>query len=129
MTIAKVETGRVSYVATKFECKRNIVFENILTKGNYVILIEPFLYTGKSITYTVSSYGSAFVFFEEDTKINEKEHNRIELLVWKDFCSRNTQLLNSKHNVKIVETEFYMWDKKKGVYKRDTGNSDFLPGE
>lgn len=108
VTIGQVVDERIEYVASKLDCKRNLVFENMLLKGDYIMLIEPFLYTSNTITFTVSSYCSSFVFFSEEEKVDKRDYDRIELLIWKDFCLKNSSLLNDKHTVKIIDTDFEM---------------------
>jgi len=108
ISIAKVVNNNLEYAFLKFDCKRNIVFEKFLTAGEYIILIEPVWHISKPVDFTLSSYSSAFVFISEMENITSAQFNRMELLIWKSYCEKNSNILVEKYNSKIVEVDFTM---------------------
>lgn len=108
VSIAAFANNNLEYVYLKFECKRNIVFEKFLAAGEYVILIEPLWNTSIPIPFTVSTYSSAFMFLAEMSEVTPSQFNRMELLIWKNYCEKNQSVLVDKYTSKIVEADFSM---------------------
>ena len=106
INIGKIEENKIEYIYSKFSCKRNIVFEQLLKKGEYIIMIEPNWQNNKKIEFSIGSYSSSIIFFEECHFFKKKDYNRFEIIFWISFSELFPDQMIDKYKSKIINSDF-----------------------
>lgn len=116
--LARVRGGELECVRMELQSKRNIVFEQLLQAGEYVLLVEPVWGASGPVEFTLSTYSSAFAFLSELQSVSPAQYGRMELLAWRSYCEANPAALVHKHSSTIVDAEFAMCAKQQGARRR-----------
>ena len=122
MTIAKIENNptansqngkqALSFLDCKFSSDRNTFFEFNLDKGDYVVLIQPYLYNKLAKICSFSVYSSNYgAHLQEIKDVRSKGYildpqeffERIEVEIWKNYTKTNLNLFTSKGTQSLKE--------------------------
>ena len=105
INIAKITQKKIEYIYSKFSCKRNITFENLLKSGEYIIMIEPTFQSQKT-EYSIGTYSSSITLITECKNFTKKNYNRFEILFWISFSKKYPDQMIDKYKSKIITTDF-----------------------
>lgn len=122
VTIAKIETNpttnsqngkqALSFLDCKFSSDRNTFFEFNLDKGDYVVLIQPYLYNNLAKICSFSIYSSNYgAHLQEIKDVRSKGYildprdffERIEVEIWKNYTKTNLNLFTPKGTQSLKE--------------------------
>lgn len=74
MTLVKINEKSLSFELSLFSQKRNLEIERLLSRGSYLLLIEP-LWNQQPFEFTLGSYSSSMLWMEKVVNVSEEDYN------------------------------------------------------